>query len=211
MLKRPAFFLDIARCTGCKTCEIACKDKHDLPAGIRWRKVYECIGGGWQKHPDGTFSQDVRGYYISLSCNHCRRPECAFACPTGAMHQSEGGLVLVNRDECIGCGLCLEACPYDAPQMGPDDVAGKCDFCRDELAKGGTPACVAACPTRALNFGEYEELAARYGGLASLPPLPPAEATEPSLVLLKKRPGQGCSLANPEEVGKKTGPACPLR
>ena len=73
-VKRSAFVLDVQICTGCKTCMVACKDKNDLEDGIRWRRVVEYCGGQWLAMPDGTFKQDVFGYYISVSCNHCADP-----------------------------------------------------------------------------------------------------------------------------------------
>lgn len=206
MLKRPAFFLDTRICTGCKTCMIACKDKHNLPLGVRWRRVVEFAGGSWIGESDGTFRQDVFAYYISLSCNHCQDPICVQACPTKAMNQDRHGIVSVNAEVCVGCRYCEWVCPYSAPQF--DASLGqitKCDFCREELEQGGIPNCVAACPTRALQFGEYEQLAARYGEGMCMAPLPPSEVTEPNFILAPHRnalPTQNRSgaISNPEEV-----------
>jgi len=206
VLKRPAFFLDVQRCTGCKTCMIACRDKHNLPPDVRWRRVVEFVGGAWKIQPDGTYFQDVFAYYLSISCNHCRNPVCVAACPTTAMHQDEFGIVRVDPDKCVGCRYCEWVCPYSAPQF--DAVSGsmtKCDFCRDDLLEGGVPACVAACPTRALQFGEYDQLAAEPGIVHNMAPLPPDDLTEPGFVLAAHRdvcPAKTCRgrIANPEEV-----------
>ena len=163
--KRPAFFLDAQICTGCKTCMVACKDKNDLDPGVRWRRVVEYTGGEWLVLPDGTFRQDVFSYYLSISCNHCEEPICVEVCPTTAMHQDENGIVVVDQGKCIGCHYCEWACPYGAPQFQASlGCMSKCDFCRDELKAGGVPACVAACPTRALGFGELDELQRSAGG-----------------------------------------------
>jgi anaerobic dimethyl sulfoxide reductase subunit B (iron-sulfur subunit) len=98
------------------------------------------------------------------------------------------------------------ACPFSAPQY--DAALGrmtKCDFCRDELERGGVPTCVASCPTRALQFGEYDELAARHGANLTMAPLPPAGLTEPNFILEPHQdakpgqPGVG-GICNPEEV-----------
>ncbi|MBW1889568.1 MAG: 4Fe-4S binding protein, partial [Deltaproteobacteria bacterium] len=137
MLKRPAFYLDTQICTGCKTCIIACKDKHDLPAGVRWRRVVEFTGGDWDCLPDGTFNQNVFAYYISVSCNHCQDPVCVKACPSKAMHQDDHGIVTVDPEKCVGCRYCEWVCPYSAPQF--DKKLGrmtKCDFCREDLQQG---------------------------------------------------------------------------
>ena len=206
MLKRPAFFLDTQICTGCKTCMIACKDKNNLPMGVRWRRVVEFAGGDWVRRVDGTFSQNVFAYYISVSCNHCRDPICVQACPSTAMNQDDHGIVTVDPQKCLGCRYCEWACPYTAPQF--DKALGqmtKCDFCREELEQGGIPTCVAGCPTRALQFGEYDQLAARHGSGLLMAPLPPPVLTEPNFILGPHRdakPGQTRTgtIGNPEEV-----------
>ena len=206
MLKSPAFLLDAQICTGCKTCIIACKDKNDLPMGVRWRRVVEFAGGDWVHLEDGTFSQNVFAYYISLSCNHCRNPLCVQACPSTAMNRDDHGIVAVDAQKCLGCRYCEWVCPYSAPQF--DESLGqmtKCDFCRKELELGGLPACVAGCPTRALQFGEYEQLAARQDAGQNVAPMPSPELTEPNFILEPHRiAGTGQSqtgaIYNPEEV-----------
>jgi anaerobic dimethyl sulfoxide reductase subunit B (iron-sulfur subunit) len=206
-LKRPAFYLDTQICTGCKTCMVACKDKNDLEPGVRWRRVFEYSGGEWLCEPDGTFRQDVFAYYISVSCNHCAEPICVEVCPTTAMTQDENGIVTVDQTRCMGCRYCEWACPYGAPQYQRDrGVMTKCDFCRDELSVGGIPACVAACPTRALNFGEFDELKRDLSldVQKAMAPLPDHGLTEPCAFFKshrKNRPFGSTAghIANPEE------------
>jgi anaerobic dimethyl sulfoxide reductase subunit B (iron-sulfur subunit) len=206
MLTRPAFFLDAQICTGCKTCMIACKDKNDLPMGVRWRRVVEFAGGDWIRQPDETFSQNVFAYYVSVSCNHCRDPICVHACPSTAMNQNDHGIVTVDPQKCLGCRYCEWACPYSAPQF--DDASGqmtKCDFCRDKLEQGDVPDCVAGCPTRALQLGEYDQLAERHGSGLLMAPLPPPGLTDPGFILevhRDARTGQTPkgAICNPEEV-----------
>jgi anaerobic dimethyl sulfoxide reductase subunit B (iron-sulfur subunit) len=185
---------------------IACKDKNNLPMGVRWRRVVEFAGGDWVRLVDGTFSPNVFAYYISVSCNHCQDPICVQSCPSTAMNQDDHGIVTVDPQKCLGCRYCEWACPYSAPQF--DEALGqmtKCDFCREELEQGGVPACVAGCPTRALQFGEYDQLAARYGSNSLMAPLPPTELTDPNFILAPHRdakPGQTGTgaICNPEEV-----------
>lgn len=206
MLKRLAFFLDMQTCTGCKTCVIACRDKHDLADGVRWRRVVEFAGGEWEHLPDGTFGQDVFAYYLSISCNHCQDPICVKACPSRAMRQDAHGIVFIDPEKCVGCQYCAWVCPYSAPQFDPHQGRmTKCDFCREELQQNRPPACVAACPTRALTFGEFDSLARGIAFDQSPHPMPNAEITDPGLVLGPHK--DACSgvkrtgaIANPEEV-----------
>ena len=129
------FYVDTAKCTGCKTCQLSCKDENDLTVGVNWRRVYEYGGGSWFQNEDGTYQQNVFAYYTSISCNHCAKPACTKACPTGAMHKRESdGLVLVNQDVCVGCRYCEMACPYGAPQFNAEKkVMSKCDGCYDRV------------------------------------------------------------------------------
>ncbi|EAB8791385.1 dimethylsulfoxide reductase subunit B, partial [Salmonella enterica subsp. enterica] len=166
------FYIDSSRCTGCKTCELACKDFKNLSPEVNFRRIYEYAGGDWTEQ-DGVYQQNVFAYYLSISCNHCDDPACAKVCPSGAMHKREDGFVVVNEEVCIGCRYCHMACPYGAPQF--DEVKGhmtKCDGCYERVAEGKKPICVESCPLRALDMGPIEELRAKYGTLAEIAPLP---------------------------------------
>ena len=183
MTRQYAFYFDSSACSGCKACQVACKDKHGLEVGLLWRRVYEVSGGDWIQVGD-AWTSSVFAYNLSIACNHCERPICVEVCPAGAIHKRTDGIVLIETDQCLGCGYCSWACPYDAPQY--DEHKGymtKCNFCADNIDAGLPPACVAACPLRALDYGEREELEARYGKLNSLYPLPDARLTDPALVI----------------------------
>jgi Fe-S-cluster-containing dehydrogenase component len=78
-------------------------------------------------------------------------------CPTGASHYSDGGIVLVTADMCIGCGACIASCPYDARYPHPDGHVDKCTFCIHRVQKGQKPACVEVCPTKCLYFGDLDD------------------------------------------------------
>lgn len=178
------FHFNARRCTGCRSCVLACKDYHDLAGGVAFRQVYEFVGGGWHEGRAGELEQDCYAYYVSNSCNHCLAPVCVEVCPTGAMHKEDDGLVLVDARRCIGCGYCALACPYRAPKVDRElGRSVKCDGCADRVRGGGRPICVEACPMRALDFGEVEDLAQRYGSCADVPPLPDSSATMPCLVV----------------------------
>ena len=115
-MSQRAFFFDASRCTGCKTCEFACKDAYDLDVGTAYRKVYEYTGGETVRRGDG-FATTCFAYSVSVSCCHCENPACVRVCPTEAMHkEAESGLVLVDVRRCIGCGYCHLSCPYNAPR-----------------------------------------------------------------------------------------------
>lgn len=174
-------------CTGCRACQIACKDLHDLEVGQRWRRVYTVQGGGFAKDGQGDgYVQNVFAYNLSVSCNHCTDPRCVKNCPSGAMtKRTEDGVVFVNQDICIGCGMCKWSCPYDAPQMNEElGRMGKCDFCKDLQAEGKNPVCVDACPLRLIHFGDIEELRKQYGGSAAVASMPEASITQPNLVIV---------------------------
>lgn len=185
-MKQLGFFFDARRCNGCKTCVVACKDAHNLPVGRNFRHVLKVTDGKWSKDPkSGAWKQNVYAYYLSIACNHCSDPACVKACPTGAHHKrTEDGLVVINTDKCIGCGNCAKACPYGAPEL--DEKAHKmtkCDACLNRLEQGLQPICVEACPQRALEFGDIEELRKKHGNVDTIYPLPQPAATHPNLVI----------------------------
>lgn len=173
------YYFDMTRCTGCRACQVACKDKNRLDVGTVYRHA-------------GTFSvgefPKVAAYSFSASCNHCETPACFAACPTGAIEKRDDGAVVIDRDTCAGDGSCTEACPYGIPQILPDGKAGKCDSCYLIREAGGLPACVAACPNRALDFGEMDELEKKYGAdcVSEIAILPTAETTKPNLLIKAK-------------------------
>lgn len=182
------FHFNAQRCTGCKTCMLACKDFHDLPSAISFRQVYEYGGGAWSQNDRGLWTQDCFAYYLSVSCNHCSDPACTKVCPTGAMHKGEGGLVSVDRKKCIGCGYCALSCPYRAPKVDRSQgLSVKCDGCASRVLAGEKPVCVEACPLRALDFGEVSDLRGAFGDAADLAPLPPSDATQPNLAITLPR------------------------
>jgi len=182
-IKRVAFYFNSEVCSGCKTCQIACKDKNNLGKGIHWRRVYEITAGYWEKDGD-AWRPNILAYNISMACNHCENPICMHACPTKAIAKEENGIVTIDPDKCIGCKYCAWTCPYSALQF--DEASGlmtKCDMCHDYVAEGKRPSCVDACPTRALDFGEYDELVAKYGETEHLHPLPDQKVTRPSMLI----------------------------
>ncbi|MFV0452020.1 MAG: DMSO/selenate family reductase complex B subunit [Propioniciclava sp.] len=199
------FFLDQTLCTGCKACQVACVDKHDLPLGILWRRVAEYSGGTWQIRGN-TVTPNVFTYYTSVSCNHCENPVCMEVCPTTAMSRREDGTVYVDDDKCVGCRYCEWACPYSAPQFNADTGhMTKCDLCFDYREAEMEPVCVTACPSRALDWGPIDELRAEHGTQDGIAPLPDPSLTKPHLVVTPHRDAQTWDnatghIANPGEI-----------
>ncbi|HHW7569446.1 dimethylsulfoxide reductase subunit B [Mannheimia haemolytica] len=205
-MEQYGFYFDSERCTGCKTCELACKDYKDLGTEVNFRRIYEYVGGNWIQDNHGCWNQDIFTYYMSISCNHCDDPVCSKVCPTGAMHKNAEGFVLVDDAKCIGCRYCSMACPYDAPQFDvKKGLMTKCDGCYSRIKEGNKPICVDACPLRALDFAPVIELRKKYGEQASIAPLPPADFTKPNLVVKPNKNARPSGdktgfLANPREV-----------
>jgi len=198
------FFIDTSACSGCKTCQVACKDKNNLEPGILWRRVYEISGGNWEKGSNGGWKASLSTYNLSVACNHCEEPGCVEACPTKALYKEEKrGLVLIDEDKCIGCRYCEWACPYGALQFDRDrGIMSKCDFCVDYLDVGSSPSCVASCPMRALDFGEISELTLKYGNMKHIYPMADPEITKPCLVI-KPHPEAETARSNNARVANK--------
>jgi anaerobic dimethyl sulfoxide reductase subunit B (iron-sulfur subunit) len=183
MAKQLGFYVNIAACTGCKACQIACKDKSSLPVGVNWRRVFEYEGGEWVDH-NGTFvPSNVYAYFVSSACMHCEKALCIDVCPAKAISRRDDGIILIDQDKCIGCRYCEWACPYSAPQFNEETgIMSKCNFCYDLVDQGQKPACVDGCPFRALDFGEIDELRAKYGTVDNAAPMPDPSITHPSIV-----------------------------
>ncbi|MFC1989707.1 4Fe-4S dicluster domain-containing protein [Chloroflexota bacterium] len=179
------FYFDQTRCTGCYTCAVACKDWHDIDAGpVNWMgvKVIE----------DGKFP-DIFVAHLALPCYHCANPPCVLACPVDAITKRESdGLVVVNREKCLGnrdcLTLCLNACPWDVPQFGSEENAKmqKCDLCLEQLEHGQQPICVEACPMYALDAGTLDKLKAKYGDIAEAEGFNNSERFKPSVTFKPK-------------------------
>ena len=198
MSKQLGFYFNQDVCVGCKACQIACKDKNNLPIGVLWRRVVDYGGGSWAPVGNILAPQGQFGYFTSISCNHCEKPLCVDVCPAGAITKNEDGIVMVNADLCVGCRYCEWACPYGAPQFNEEmGVMTKCDFCYDLQAEDKEPACVVSCPMRALEFGDIDELRQKYGDVVEIEPLPAKTITEPSFVINPHR--------NAQPSGKGTG------
>lgn len=187
------FYFNAKRCTGCKACALACKDYRNLPEEYALRNVVEYGGGSWAQDGTGAWTTDAYAYYVSSACNHCDTPACMAACPQGAYVKDEATGIVKQADpaKCIGCGTCVQACPYEAPILDQAKArAIKCDLCYDRVSEGKAPVCVEACPMRAIEFGDIDELRAKYGELAAIAPLPDPALTGPNFVLTEPEGAQ---------------------
>lgn len=189
--KKLGLAIDLDTCVGCQACVTACKGWNDQGYGVPLSDQ-----DPYGAQPSGTFLNRVHSYQITppdaapiivnlpRSCLHCDEAPCVTVCPTGASYKRvEDGIVLVNEDACIGCGLCAWACPYGAREL--DAAAGvmkKCTLCVDRIYNENLapidrePACVRTCPTGARHFGDFADpdskvsrLSAERGGMVLMP------------------------------------------
>ena len=180
---RWAMVMDLRRCIGCRACTVACKSENDVSLG-RFRAVI-------QEKTIGTFPNTKKAF-LPLMCNHCEGnekdgvPPCVKACPEfpgkrakfktadgktiryrhGATYKRPDGLILIDKDLCIGCGKCIDACPYGVRSFDPFVKAGgdptkqaadKCDMCVNRVDNGVEPSCVNTCQGRARIFGDLND------------------------------------------------------
>ena len=161
-----AVLIDLTRCTGCNACVRACQESNQLsvtdtpPPGFS-SSVYTFIEARQVTVTGG----DRLDRYVKRQCMHCLDAACVSACPAAAMYKSEAGPVIYRPERCLGCRYCQLACPFEVPgfawENGLTPVVSKCWLCNERLEAGQKPACVAACPTGALRFGQREALLAQ--------------------------------------------------
>lgn len=139
---------DQKKCIGCHACAVQCKSNKSLPVGPKPCQVIT-VGPVW-------VGETPKAAYVFVPCFHCEEPWCVAACPTGAMRKrAADGIVFVDTALCVGCKVCISACPWGAPQWNPETrTVVKCDFCMDRLDRGLRPACVTVCTTQCLSFGD---------------------------------------------------------
>ena len=205
--KRLGFVVDTKRCVGCHTCSISCKMENDIPDGVWWNRVLTKGGKGMDSF-GGTYKAASRTF-IAVACQHCDNPACVKVCPVGATYKdAETGVVRQDYDKCIGCRMCMAACPYtgvrsfnwEDPQYSVDFAMGdtavpqhqkhvveKCTMCYHRIAEGQNPLCVDGCPAYARYFGDFNDPESEVSKLISereYMQLLPSEGTNPSVYYL---------------------------
>jgi molybdopterin-containing oxidoreductase family iron-sulfur binding subunit len=178
--QRLGMVIDVRRCLaakGCRACIDACHRAHNVPAIADTRHEVKWI---WKEPFERAFAVDdagtiaaaLRGQPVPVLCNHCDNPPCVRVCPARATWARDDGIVTIDEHRCIGCRYCMAACPYGSRSFNWVDprpfvplplsryptrtrgVVEKCNLCEERLAAGGRPACVEACPERAMAFGD---------------------------------------------------------
>ncbi len=173
MAARMAMLIDSSTCIACRGCQVACKQWNDLQG---W-PYSETVNKGTYENPLDLSAQTwtrvkfieyegtdrFQWLFLTEGCFHCTEAACVDVCPTKALKHHPLGLVTIEKELCNGCGYCTQSCPFNIPRLDKTGFtwqwkASKCTFCQDRTTQGLRPACVTACPTGALAWGDRDEL-----------------------------------------------------
>lgn len=149
--KRYAFVIDVSRCIDCRACLVACSVENKVP--MNHTRIWVHNLGLKGEFPE------LQQTFVPYNCMHCENPPCTEVCVSGATYKdAQTGLVLVDQEACIGCGFCVDACPYDARYLDEKrGVVDKCNACAQRLEVGLQPACVATCVGHSRMFGDLND------------------------------------------------------
>ncbi|MBQ9042830.1 MAG: 4Fe-4S dicluster domain-containing protein [Eggerthellaceae bacterium] len=170
-----ALVINQRRCIGCQACALSCKMSNNVPDGMMWNRVLS-VNTDHIDGAQGTYPNLTREY-LPIACQHCEDPACMKVCPTGATYKDDTGRVQIDYDKCIGCRMCMAACPYNARtfnwnepvrQVGFDygdrevpargkGIMEKCTLCKERGDRGEEPMCVVNCPMRARIYGDLDD------------------------------------------------------
>ncbi|UCC32446.1 MAG: 4Fe-4S dicluster domain-containing protein [Phycisphaerales bacterium] len=169
---RYVYLIDTRKCIGCGFCVRACAQENDVPPGYfrTWVERYRVSRTGETEvdSPDGgkngfeppVSGRDItKGFFFPKLCNQCTFTPCVQLCPVGASYRTVDGVILVDEKRCIGCGYCVQGCPYGTRFIHPEKhVASKCTLCYHRITRGLKPACVQACPVEARMIGDTRQV-----------------------------------------------------
>lgn len=174
-MTRLAIAINLDRCVGCHTCALSCKMQNNVPEGMLWNRVLtedcDVMDGALGTYPNVTRT------FLPVACQHCQNAACQRVCPTGATYKDDKGRVEIDYDKCIGCRMCMAACPYNARTFNWNDpvratgasygdarvperargVMEKCTLCKERTDEGDEPMCVRCCPADARIFGDLDD------------------------------------------------------
>ena len=174
-MTRLAIAINLDRCVGCHTCALSCKMQNNVPEGMLWNRVLtedcDVVDGALGTYPNVTRT------FLPVACQHCQNAACQRVCPTGATYKDDKGRVEIDYDKCIGCRMCMAACPYNARTFNWNDpvratgagygdarvpertrgVMEKCTLCKERTDEGDEPMCVRCCPADARIFGDLDD------------------------------------------------------
>ncbi|OCC15498.1 Tetrathionate reductase subunit B [Dissulfuribacter thermophilus] len=155
--------IDLRKCIGCQACTVACSIENQIPVG-----KFRTIVSTYEIERYGT----THRINLPRLCNHCEKPACVQVCPTQATKKRKDGIVVVDNSVCVGCGYCIQACPYEARFINPlTRTADKCTFCLHRLEAGLYPACVETCVGEARVFGNFNDPNSKVSRLVSQYPV----------------------------------------
>lgn len=175
-MTRYGFLIDQDSCVGCHACTVACKSEHQVPLGVNRT---------WVKYVEKGEYPNTRRLFSVMRCNHCDNAPCVTICPTGALFRRDDGIVDFDTSSCIGCKSCMNACPYDAIYIDPDEhTAQKCNFCSHRVEVGLEPSCVVVCPTQSIVAGDLDDPRSRISQMLARHDVhvrAPEQGTQPKL------------------------------
>jgi Fe-S-cluster-containing dehydrogenase component len=167
---RYVFLVDTLKCIGCGACVRGCRVENDVPDHFyrTWIERYripeegeaevDSPSGGEQGFRAAGGEHIRKSFFVPKLCNHCEQTPCTQVCPVGASYRTLDGVVLVDDKRCIGCGYCVQACPYGSRFIDPrSHTAAKCTWCYHRITKGLKPACVTVCPVHARHLGDMQD------------------------------------------------------
>jgi len=164
-MEEKAQLMDLAKCSACRGCQVACKQWNQL-AGVVTKNT-----GTYENPPAFTpqtylrvqfrevvIDGKVKWLFMKDQCMHCTKAPCVEMCPVASRTKDEFGFTEIDRNKCIGCGICVAVCPYQVPTLDSVPKTQSCWFCLDRVVAGMKPACAKACPAGAIRYGSREDM-----------------------------------------------------